>query len=170
MIEPNTGNDQLDRMLVWFRLIQQMEKIYDHRDNDVRSSIGDAVFNMGNVTTGYSICYDDYCLSACCALGTAACYPWFNDQGLRPAFSGYTGMKLDGLHVTLNGRKLVYCDVEIAQFFGLSRDLYVRIVDPEFYDTVRIKPAAVADRIRHAIRATFNVDPSSHPFIESLAA
>lgn len=170
VIEPNTGNDHLDRMLVWFRLIQQMEKVYDHRDSDVRSSIGDAAFNMGNVTIGYCVVADDYCLTACCALGSAACYPWFNKQGLKPALAGHTGMQLDGLNIMLGGRTLVYRNLKIAQFFGLSKDLYDRIVDPERYDTVRITPTAVADRIRQATQQTFGVDPVSHPFIEKLAA
>jgi hypothetical protein len=170
MIEPNTGNDHLDRMLVWYRLIQQMGKTYDHRDGDVRRSIGDAEFNMGNVTIGYCVVSIDYCVTACCALGTAACYPWFNDLGLRPAFANYIQLKLDGMHVRLNGRKITYNSIRLAEFFGLPKELYTWIVDPEFYDTVRITPAAVADRIRYVIRETFNVDPVSHPFIESLAA
>jgi hypothetical protein len=170
MIEPNTGNATLDRMLVWYRLIKQIGETYDHRDSDVRSSIGDATFNMGNVTVGYSIVADDYCLTACCALGAAACHPWFNSLGLRPAFAPSSELKLDGLHVRLGYRTLVYRSELMAQFFGLSKDLYVRIVDPEFYDTIRITPALVADRIRHAIRQTFSVDPVSHPFIERLVA
>ena len=170
MIEPNTGNEHLDRMLVWFRLIQQMEKTYDHRSPDVRRSIGDAEFNMGNVTIGYCVVENDYCLTACCALGTAACHPWFNKRGLKPALAGYTGMKLDGLNVMLSGRTLVYRSVEIAQFFGLKKDLYDRIVDPEFYSTVKITPTQVVAAIGKAIQKTFDIDPLSHPFIEKLAA
>jgi hypothetical protein len=167
MIEPNTGNDHLDRMLVWFRLIQQMERVYDHRSSDVRSSIGGAEFNMGNVTIGCSVVADDYCLTACCALGTAACYPWFNSLGLRPAFA--SELKLDGISVMLNGRKVTYNSVRLAQFFGLSWDLYQRIVDPEFYDKVRLTPTDVLVPIRKAIQEIFNVDPLSHPFIEKSA-
>lgn len=170
MIEPNTGNPHLDRMLVWFRLIQQMELIYDHRSPDVRSSIGDADFSMGNVTVGYSVVENDYCLTACCALGTAACHPWFNKQHLKPAFAGYTGMKLDGLHVTLDGLKTVYSNARLAQFFGISKESYDRIVDPEKYGRIRLVPADVLPRIGQAIQQTFNVDPLSHPFIESAAA
>ena len=170
MIDPNTGNQHLDRMLMWFRLIQQMEKIYDHRDSDVRCSIGDAAFNMGNVTTGYSIVEDDYCLSACCALGTAACHPWFNKQGFKPALAGYSGMKLDGLNVMLNGRKITYSSVRLSQFFGIPKNLYDRIVDPERYDKVRLTPTDVLPRIGEAIQQTFNVDPLSHPFIEKIDA
>lgn len=169
MIEPNTGNATLDRMLLWYRLIRQIGETYDHRDSDVRSSIGDATFNMGNVTVGYSVVADDYCLTACCALGAAACHPWFNSLGLRPAFASHEGLKLDGISVTLHGRRANYSSALLAQFFGLPKDLYVRIVDPEFYDTIRITPALVADRMRHAIRQTFDIDPVSHPFFEKLA-
>lgn len=167
MIEPNTGNDHLDRMLMWFRLIQQMEKTYDHRDSDVRSSIGDADFNMGNVTIGYCIVSGDYCLTTCCALGTAACHPWFNGFGLRPAFvkASYLEFKLDGIHVSLNGRKITYNSVRLSQFFGISKDRYDRIVDPERYDKVRLTPTDVLPRIREAIQQTFDVDPLSHPFL-----
>ena len=170
MIEPNTGNEHLDRMLMWFRLIQQMEKTYDHRDSDVRRSMGDAEFNMGNVTNGYCIVADDYCLTACCALGTAACHPWFNEQGIKPALAGYTGMKLDGLHVMLDGRKITYSSARLSQFFGISKTLYDRIVDPERYDKVRLTPTDVLPRIGEAIQQTFSVDPLSHPFIKSIAA
>ena len=166
MIEPNTGNEHLDRMLVWFRLIQQMGKTYDHRDGDVRSSIGDAEFNMGNVATGYCVVADDYCLTACCALGTAACYPWFNDRGLRPAFANYLELKLDGLHVRLNGRKITYSSLRLADFFGIPKELYTRIVDPERYDKIRLVPADVLLRIGEAIQKTFSIDPLTHPFIE----
>jgi hypothetical protein len=164
MIEPNTGNDHLDRMLVWFRLIQQMEMAYDHRDSDVRSSIGDAEFNMGNVTTGYCVVPGDYCLSACCALGTAACHPWFNDLGLRPAFANDLKLRLDGLRVSLSDRKITYSSILLADFFGLPDDLYERIVDPERYGKIRITPTEVLVRIRKAIQDTFSVDPVFHPF------
>jgi hypothetical protein len=165
MIEPNTGNDHLDRMLMWFRLIQQMAKTYDHRDTDVRSSIGDADFNMGNVTNGYCIVSGDYCVTACCALGTAACHPWFNDHGLSPALTGVTGLKLDGLNVMLRGRAVAYSSAWLAHFFGIPKDLYDRIVDPERYDKVRLTPTDVLPRIREAIQQTFDVDPLSHPFL-----
>ena len=70
----------------------------------------------------------------------------------------------------LRGRTVAYSSAWLSQFFGIPKDLYDRIVDPERYDKVRLAPTDVLPRIGEAIQQTFNVDPLSHPFIERIVA
>ncbi len=167
---PDTGHRELDRCIVWYHLVVEMGKTYAERSRDVRA-LGDVELDMGNVIKcGVAIVKGHYCASAACAIGTAALYPYFNQQGLEPAMALYNTVRLDGQKVLLKGTRVSYASSSLADFFGLSTEDYRWIVDPDKYKTPDIPASEVIARMRIVIHDTFFVDPETHDFILEIAA
>lgn len=166
---PDTGNITLDRCLMWYRLVREMGKLRGCRSQDVWK-MGNIELDMGNVIDGYTLVEGDYCASACCAIGSAALYHWFNKQGLTPAIAPLSEFRLDGMSVMLEGVRQSYRSEAVAEFFGLDFHDYCLIVDPDTYFVYKIPPDLVLSRMREIIKNTYDVDPDTHSFIQGLAA
>lgn len=169
MIEPNTGNEHLDRMLVWYRLISEIGINPSCRSEEAKKIYGDGVLNMTIVTNGTVDPRGHFCVSAACAVGTAALHPYFNARGLKPSLT-YDRRKLSSLEVKLDGLDVVYIYEKLSEFFGLRHEDYLSIVQPEAYSVCNVTAVDVLWRMTTVIDRTFGVDPMSHPFIKKTAA
>jgi hypothetical protein len=162
MQTPQTTNQHLDRMLVWFKLMGKMAVSPDKRSPSVRRVYRDAVLNMTIVTSGTVGEPGHHCVAACCALGTAALSPYFNDIGLEPA-KALVGSRLSTMNVMLFGQSVPFTDRRLSALFGLSYDNYIRIVEPEkygiHYEDDPITAHDVMDVMREVMIETFGIDP-----------
>ena len=173
MKEPNTGNQHLDHNLVWFRLMTEMAVAPAERSLEFRRLYRRTVLNMTIVTSGVIHQPGDYCVSACCALGTAALNPYFNLIGLSPARAPLS-VRLSTMNVMLLGRSIMFTSPKLAALFGLPYDRYIRIVEPASYgkrsEGNPITAHDVMSVMREVMIETFEVDPLSHPYITGLRA
>jgi hypothetical protein len=168
MQTPQTMNQHLDRMLVWFRLMGEMAVPPDKRSSSVRRVYRNAILNMTIVTSGTVGEPGHHCVSACCALGTAALNPYFNNIGLEPA-KALVGVRLNTMNVMLFSESVPFTDRRLSALFGLSHDNYIRIVDPckygIHYEDDPITAHDVMDVMREVMIETFEIDPVCHPYI-----
>jgi hypothetical protein len=172
MHTPQTGNEQLDKMLVWYSLVQDMSLVPAERSSRV---LRGATFSMTVVTHGARSAAGHCYVSACCAIGTAVVSPYFNERGLSSATAkngeAKGGMNLNQEKVHLWTKNIMYDDRKLAAFFGLSHRDYLRIVEPTLYPTNRkILPEDVLAVMRAVMIDVFKIDPARHPFVRQMVA
>jgi hypothetical protein len=178
MHTPQTGNEHLDKMLVWYSLVRDMASAPAERSSRF---LRDATFSMTVVTHGARSADGHFCVSACCALGAAVVSPYFNDRGLCPAIAkngegkvaprAGAGVSLNQEKVHLGTKNLMYDDRRLAAFFGLPHRDYLRLVEPTLYPTNRkILPEDVLAVMRAVMIDVFKIDPARHPYVREMVA
>lgn len=92
------------------------------------------------------------CVSGACALGTAACNPWFQERGLRLQTTDWYGKITIGVS---DGPVLAHPGQSFdtgARFFGISEEASNYLFDPSWYeDEDNITEDDVIERIRHLL-------------------
>ena len=121
----------LNRLLHWRWLVIQMAKLPEYRDASLKNfGLEDAELYMSTVVHGSVSDEGHFCVSACCAIGSAALYPPFQGQGLNVVKIRYL---LSPNEVSLDGEPVDYDSAGLADFFGLDQSDYSLIVNPALY-------------------------------------
>lgn len=167
---PENRAERIGRLIFF---LEEYVKPHAQRHPDAQAILNArTVFNMCYVYVGKRTGDGPVNLALANIVGIAALCPWFQSQGLGPAFTTHPQLDpvLDICGLMLrqtdgNPIRVYIDDVRLAAFFGFTRDDWIRIVDPTKYmdeylvSGSKVRPKMVLDRLLRMTMLVNNQGP-----------